>query len=112
LDIVNLAVLGIGIGGLNQQLPSLLLLAMTFRENNGSNGPREKTIFGQALCRLKFIARFSTQNNGNDGERPPPHSSWTAAIQSGRRDARRNQSHQRTQGNVLWQRGGRGRLRG
>jgi hypothetical protein len=37
LDIVNLAVLGIRIGGLNQQLPSLLLLAMTFRENNGSN---------------------------------------------------------------------------
>ena len=28
------------------------------------------------------------------------------------RAARRNQSHQRTQGNVLWQRGGRGRLRG
>jgi hypothetical protein len=33
-----------------------------------------------------------------------PYSSWTAAIQSGRRDARRNQSHQQTQGNVLWQR--------
>jgi hypothetical protein len=41
-----------------------------------------------------------------------PHSSWTAAIQSSHRNARRNQSHQRTQGNVLWQRGGRGRLRG
>jgi hypothetical protein len=76
------------------------------------NGPRDKIFFGGALRRLKFIARFLRQNNGNDGERPPPHSSWTAAIQSGRRGARRNQSHQRTQGNVLWQRGGHGRLRG
>ena len=44
--------------------------------------------------------------------RPPPHSSWTDAVQSCLRDARRNQSHQRTQWNVLWQRGGRGRRRG
>ena len=36
----------------------------------------------------------------------------TAAIQSGRRGARRYQSHQRTQGNVLWRRGGRGQRRG
>jgi hypothetical protein len=41
-----------------------------------------------------------------------PHSSWTAAIQSGGRDARHNQSHQRTQGNVLWWRGGCGQRRG
>jgi hypothetical protein len=41
-----------------------------------------------------------------------PHSSLTAAIQSGRRGARRNQSHQWTLGNILWQRGGRGWLRG
>jgi hypothetical protein len=41
-----------------------------------------------------------------------PHSSWTAAIQSGCRDARRNQSHQRTQENVLWRRGGCGQCRG
>jgi hypothetical protein len=43
---------------------------------------------------------------------PPPHSSWTDAVQSCLRDARRNQSHQRTQWNVLWQRGGRGWRRG
>jgi hypothetical protein len=60
-----------------------------------------------------FLAHANTrENNGNNGERPLPHSSWTTAIQSGSRDARRYQSHQRTQGNVLWQRGGRGRLRG
>jgi hypothetical protein len=41
-----------------------------------------------------------------------PHSSWTAAIQSGRCDMWRNQSHQRTQGNVLWRRGGCGQCRG
>jgi hypothetical protein len=52
------------------------------------------------------------ENNGNDGVPTPASFIWTTAIQSGSRDARRYQSHQRTQGNVLWQRGGRGRLRG
>jgi hypothetical protein len=60
-----------------------------------------------------FMAQSNTRGKQRQhGERPLPHSSWTTAIQSGSRDARRYQSHQRTQGNVLWQRGGRGRLRG
>ena len=60
-----------------------------------------------------YLSHTNTrENNGNNGERPLPHSSWTTAIQSGSRDARRYQSHQRTQVNVLWQRGGRGWLRG
>jgi hypothetical protein len=41
-----------------------------------------------------------------------PHSSWTAATSRAAAATRRNLSHQRTQENVLWQRGGRGRLQG
>jgi hypothetical protein len=60
----------------------------------------------------RLPGRTQAENIGNHGERPPPHSSWAAAIHSGGRGARRYQSHQHTQGNVLWPRGGRGRLRG
>jgi hypothetical protein len=46
--------------------------------------------FGMALA-AKFLAHSNTrENNGNDGVPTLPHSSWTAAIQSGCRDARRN----------------------
>ena len=60
---------------------------------------------------------FMAQSNTSGKQRQhgvPTTASFimTAAIQSGSRDARRNLSHQRTQGDVLWQRGGRGWLRG
>jgi hypothetical protein len=71
------------------------------------NGPLEKIMNGGALAALIFGA-----GKGNDGVPTPTSFIWTTAIQSGSRDARRYQSHQWTQGNVLWQRGGRGRLRG
>jgi hypothetical protein len=58
------------------------------------------------------LSQTQAENKPTMVYRRLPHSSWTAAIQSGRRDARRNQSHQRTQWNVLWQRGGQGRRRG
>ena len=67
---------------------------------------------GSATREHFFLIQTQAENNGDDGDAPPPHSSWTAAIHSGGRGARRYQSHQRTQGNVLWQRGGRGWLRG
>jgi hypothetical protein len=74
--------------------------------------PLEKWMNG---CRdaPDFLAHANTSGKqANNGEPLPTSFIWTAAIQSGHRSARRNLSHQRTQGNVLWQRGGRGRLWG
>ena len=72
-----------------------------------------RRFFWVGACRLEFGAHTNTrENNGYDGVPTPASFILTAAIQSGRRGARRYQSHQRTQVNVLWQRGGRGWLRG
>jgi hypothetical protein len=75
-------------------------------------GPSHKIVRPIVFPFAAQIYSDSPHKTTNDGERPLPHSSWTAAIQSGSRDARRYQSHQRTQGHVLWQRGGRGQLQG
>ena len=85
------------------------------RPHEKSNGHGEKIcILGLALCRLKFIARYSPhKTTAMMGERPPPHSSWTAAIQSGRpRRAAQTNLISGLRGTFCGSAAGRGRLRG
>jgi hypothetical protein len=76
------------------------------------NGPQEKLMKVAGTRHYFWQTQTQAENKATMANVCPPNSSWTAAIQSGRRNARRNQSHQRTQGNVLWQHGGCGQLWG
>jgi hypothetical protein len=78
------------------------------------SGARPTKLRGRRFSQIysAVLHTNTRENNGNDGVPRPASFIWTAAIQSGRRGARRYQSHQWTQWNVLWWRGGRGLLRG